>query len=312
MSKFRVGDRVRVLRDGYGYAERGHEGTVAKVDNYNVGVEMDYPFEVGHGVTGLRWNFFKPDEELELIKSIYAQPLTIEAGRFYKTRDGRKVGPMVSGANIYDKEYPFTVDHYFAQSGKAWRADGTFDPYHKPHPADLVAEWVEPAAEQRFKVGDRVRFRDDYNSPARGKEAMVVAVTDFGVRVDKGGRFGVSTEQPKDLCMVSPAKPSSTSIVALIENGQPKPSVRPFVHTSRDAAEAEAARLAGKHPGKSFGVFELVATKQEAKVYDFEWQRLAVEGQTIAAIKSLRSITGCISLRSAKSAVDDFIEREAA
>src|SRR5690606_33760329 len=80
------------------------------------------------------------------------------------------------------------------------------------------------------------------------------------------------------------------SIVALIENGQPKPSARPFVHASREAAETEASRLAGKHPGKEFGVYELVATKREEVKH--EWQKLALAGDRAAAVDALVKVAG--------------------
>lgn len=61
--------------------------------------------------------------------------------------------------------------------------------------------------------------------------------------------------------------PATTStqpaIVCLIENGQPKPATRPFVHANREAASAEAARLADKHKGHEFGVYVLAEIKKD-------------------------------------------------
>jgi hypothetical protein len=52
---------------------------------------------------------------------------------------------------------------------------------------------------------------------------------------------------------------SGEAIVCLIENGQPQPSLRPFVHDDTDSAINEAKRLTRKHKGKQFGVYELTA-----------------------------------------------------
>jgi hypothetical protein len=94
--------------------------------------------------------------------------LTIEAGKFYRTRDGRKVGPITRGG-------PGAFEFWVAPrlEGSAWRQawfeDGSFWPVGSPHrntsnaERDLVAEWVEPAVEApqpKFKKGDRVIFTE--------------------------------------------------------------------------------------------------------------------------------------------------------
>jgi hypothetical protein len=162
----------------------------------------------------------------------------------------------------------------------------------------------------KFKVGDRVRFRDDYPSSAAGKDAVVINVhTSWGIQVRQAENGDVNTESPESLRLVAEATSATPAIVCLLENGQPLPNSRPFVHPNKDVATTEASRLAGKHPGKEFGVYELVGTKKEAKpTYKHAWQRLAADGRKIAAIVELRTITGFISLRSAKLAVEHFLE----
>lgn len=63
------------------------------------------------------------------------RPFAIEAGKFYRTRDGRKVGPMT----VWDNE----VEHSFDSAGgeRIWRQDGT-----SVYEPDIVAEWIEPVA----------------------------------------------------------------------------------------------------------------------------------------------------------------------
>lgn len=312
MSAFKVGDRVRFTATaGTNDVLFGCTGVIfdthdvfdwrVKLDvrNGGYGHSCDGDVEDGYGR-------YANSSDLELVPVAEATgTLTIRTGRYYKTRDGRKVGPASVAGWAEDFEYRVGGNHY--------NADGSH--FYGEKNKDLVAEWVDELAvapaTAKFKVGDRVENaipKNDYDKPG-----TVTEVTDEGYRVhwdNDPGAFSIYWYD-NELRLVAPAT-SGNAIVALIENGQPKPSHRPYVHASREAAETEATRLAGKHPGKEFGVYELVATKREAKAYDFEWQRLAAGGQKIAAIKSLRGITGLISLRSAKTAVEDFLDREAA
>lgn len=67
--------------------------------------------------------------------------MQIEAGKFYRTRDGRKVGPMREDPNYSPR--PFDVDSYFpAPLGRTlWTRDGESD---EGSNLDLVAEWLDP------------------------------------------------------------------------------------------------------------------------------------------------------------------------
>jgi hypothetical protein len=156
-----------------------------------------------------------------------------------------------------------------------------------------------------------VRFRSGYASCAAGNEATVVAVNVWGtdgIQVDQGGYDGVSTEAETDLELVTTTKP--TAIVALIEGGQPKPASRPYVHATEASAREEADRLASVHKGRQFGVYVLTTTSQEAApTYKHEWQRLAVAGRKIDAIKELRGITG-LGLKSTKDAVEHWLAND--
>jgi hypothetical protein len=66
--------------------------------------------------------------------------LRIEEGKFYRTRDGRKFGPMIRES--WEDGEPWTADtapHYWGSDGK-WNTKST-----EPTACDLVAEWiVEP------------------------------------------------------------------------------------------------------------------------------------------------------------------------
>ena len=387
-AKYKVGDRVRVLRDGVYHGARG----VVEVDDRAAFRPFRLLLDAGQDFGGFNdTHLWAGADDLELIPT-----LRIEAGKFYRTRDGRKVGPM-ERSYMHDSQYPFSVDHAFdANEGKAWRKDGTFDPYSQPHPADLIAEWSEPnladeygapdssatlgdilaaatavaPATAKFKVGDRVEVNGgagngrnigatftidsdegDYDgeqswsgkdnpTPYRYKESelrLVAPATSGKPKFKVGDRVRYITKEPAhgaeytsgEMVILSMARGEHTgdvdleyidepglvqtaslsdidltiatpAIVALIEDGQPRPSIRPFVHASREAAEAEASRLAGKHPGKEFGVYDLVSTKREEPKH--EWQKLALAGNETAAVDALVKVSG-IDRGAATSAV---------
>ncbi|MDH0369044.1 hypothetical protein [Brucella anthropi] len=186
---FKVGDRVRVLSDDLPWASADEVGTVQNVNTRDRDCFVKFETERMGGHTWyVRW------DNLELAPS-----LTIETGKFYRTRDGRKVGPY---------EHSFS-NIWIAGKGNhstARFADGRVSHHHEST-GDLIAEWIdEPAGND--------------NAPA--------------------------------------TKPA---IVALIENGQPKPSEQPKVHKSEESATDEAERLAVKYPGQKFGVFVLADSR---------------------------------------------------
>jgi hypothetical protein len=98
---FRVGDRVRCIENANGRG-KGKFARVTDVDDYTVTVIVDAPFD-GCGEEDREWNFRA--DQLELA------PLTIEAGKFYITRDGRRVGPMRDAGTAHDtKETVMSAD----------------------------------------------------------------------------------------------------------------------------------------------------------------------------------------------------------
>jgi ribosomal protein L7/L12 len=242
MSKFKVGDRVR-LTEKYGLAKAGDEGVVTGFWDDD---GLDVLFSgVSHGLFARR---VEPVEQPAAFK--------IEAGKFYKTRNGRKVGPMRAvGANeFYDPEWKWRSPQEISPVNDQgnWHVDRI------EHPKDLVAEWID--------------------EPTKANDNVVLI--------------------------------KNQAIVCLIENGQPKPSVNPFVHNSAEAAGTEAKRLARKHLDKTFGVYVLQSTAAEAApTYRHEWQRLAAKGEKISAIKELRSITG-LGLKATKDAVEHWLAHD--
>lgn len=292
-----VGDRVKVT----GNDQWAGDGEVIELRNYGVFVVLMKTGRFADKLGG----FYIRDIEPILTAATPEKPATmkIEAGKFYKTRDGRKVGPM------FGDEYGLWTAPGF--NLKEWYGNGRrYTDLRRTTAADLIAEWIdEPVAKAsndnakpKFKVGDIV-------TPSHGwskDNATVTQIKDGRVSVRwNNGAFGSENGWRED--ELSPVLPRpTTAIVALIENGQPKPSSTPHVHATTVAAEKEAKRLAAKYKGKQFGVFTLTTTHEEAApVYDHKWQNMAALGLKIDAIKELRAVAG-LDLLSAKRAVEAF------
>jgi len=258
--------------------------------------------------------------------SLAATPFTIEAGKFYKTRDGRKVGPMEKTAHSGDR-YWVSKDIGLPSYGPYWCENGAF--YEdKEFKFDLIAEWAEPAAPAapavatasndnapKFKVGDRVVALADWGDVKKGEIYTIPFVDEDGdvylTRNRMGGYNDYMTNDELQLVTSAPS-PSTPTIVALIENGTPKPSASPKIHSTTSAATTEASRLADLHKGQEFGVFVLTSTaKVDKPVYEHEWQTLAADGQKLNAVRSLISKTG-MSIKPAFDAVDYFNNLRAA
>lgn len=296
--KFKVGDRVRWTRCDNKYQSAEVTENDTNMFDYRIAEDHDYTYAYEH----------------ELVAVAAQQQLTIRAGRYYKTRDGRKVGPMErNGSGQY---YWLSSDDRDGLGGYMafWCEDGAYYPYRKDFHLDLIAEWVdEPAvAETKFKVGDLVHYKD-HICEGVGVITEPNGDGDWFVEVEEHDRewapFDNMTTRvfdSGDLRLVAPATSGKKpSIVALIENDQPKPATRPFVHHDRESAAKEARRLAGKHKGQEFGVYELVDTAKEAKVYEHEWQRLAAAGETYHARKELQR-TGITGIQASRI-VQEFV-----
>lgn len=69
--------------------------------------------------------------------------MKIEEGKFYKTRDGRKVGPMIpQKPGVYDDEWKWTCEHEFkGNQSKVWEDSGNYDAGGRANPGDIVSEW---------------------------------------------------------------------------------------------------------------------------------------------------------------------------
>lgn len=246
---FKAGERVRYVGKSSEFVSGEHVGKTGKVTWISESGFVSVDFDDGTDQNGCYpANLEHVAAEPATATAATGIALRIEAGKFYKTRDGRKVGPMHRGCGHFIKAHG---------DGFVYREDGKRLYEDTPH-EDIVAEWPTTMA-------DIVRKHTS----------------------------------------------EGTAIVALIEDGQPKPASRPYVHADRASAATEAGRLANAHKGQEFGVYTLGEVRKVEKVYDFGWQNLAMSGRKIEAIKNLRADNG-LTLKGAKDAVEHWVASQAA
>ncbi len=123
---FKVGDRVRVLSDYLPWASADEIGVVQAVNARDRDCYVKFETErMGDHSWYVSW------DNLEL-----APALTSETGKFYRTRDGRKVGPMDEWISDQFRER--------AGDGRYWTVDGVG--HNEAKGEDLIAEWVDDPA----------------------------------------------------------------------------------------------------------------------------------------------------------------------
>lgn len=86
--------------------------------------------------------------------------IQIEAGKFYRTRDGRKIGPMKFRKT---ETWCWFVSDIVKIDGVAalWKDDGRFSPFNGDHVFDLIAEWVEEPTGEPLIFG-YTNYRGEY------------------------------------------------------------------------------------------------------------------------------------------------------
>ncbi|UYE95786.1 hypothetical protein HAAEEKHM_00066 [Sinorhizobium phage AP-16-3] len=193
----KVGDRVQRVKGYNPGSNIGHIATVLEVEDISAYDDEGPWLKFTDGTSGYASSF----EPLPVAAEAQPAALKIEAGRYYKTRDGRKVGPVAQKSGYMEAggyHYSNTGECCFlGQSG-----DDTYPEF------DLIAEWVdEPAvaptapvaatasndnaavASQRaYKVGDKVRSLVDWCDTTVGDILSVESVKAYGVwAIDKTG-----------------------------------------------------------------------------------------------------------------------------
>ncbi|KAB2694088.1 hypothetical protein F9K79_20900 [Ochrobactrum sp. Kaboul] len=139
MAKFKKGDRVKIVELGLVHQSLGiAAGSVGTVEEDG----SMHPYVTFDGRVGL---VAVAETRLEILLPVAdatGKPaLTIETGKFYRTRDGRKVGPMRRQAFGW-----VASKRIIATDQCDWYEGGNFSLY-RDREHDLISEWVdEPAS----------------------------------------------------------------------------------------------------------------------------------------------------------------------
>lgn len=224
----KVGDRVRVTTDNNVFCPgtpAGCKGVITSIDGGVVGLDLHHPRAgvISQACTEYR-KFLEP----------ITAPITITAGKSYRTRYGRKVGPMER------RDYYFASDngnHYSAGGLCGYQGDVSGKRPGWRVARDLVAEWIEPekvAVEEarktpepwgskelvthapKFKVGDRVVIArnsrgHEWLEKYVGDECIIKAADSGGWSVGNGYWW---PESDLDLLTSSPPIGSTVTFVA--------------------------------------------------------------------------------------------------
>ncbi|WP_157733211.1 hypothetical protein [Bosea sp. AS-1] len=142
MAKFKVGDRVRAVGET-AIIERGREYTVAEATFYAPLHHVFVHTGTSHGVLNYTDDMFELVEPVAVAHA--TATLQIEAGKYYKTRDGRKVGPMEHW-NFYNEQFFHAPSSEL--NGEYWQKNGVNSEPHigQDRDLDLIAEWVDEPA----------------------------------------------------------------------------------------------------------------------------------------------------------------------
>ncbi|MEJ5079760.1 hypothetical protein [Ochrobactrum sp. MYb379] len=124
---FKVGDRVQIIVDSLPWYRTGEIAEVIRADG-------------GDNDCYVRFDTHRMDDDCWYAKWDHLKlvSLKIEAGKYYRTRDGRKVGPVRSELNYF-----VAADWHYNADG-ACGYEGRHDPSHDWRDKhDLIAEWVD-------------------------------------------------------------------------------------------------------------------------------------------------------------------------
>jgi len=194
----KVGDRVRLLVDNLA-ADRGALATVT-ADYDGSFVEVKWDRDGRDQMQGDGGYFIESLEPVVAPATTTPTTWAPVVGKFGKTRDGRRVGPY---APAFGGIWRVGSDH-----DTAVFEDGRRNRNHET-PHDLVAEWVEPAAEpvavapatatptqpeRKFKVGDVVEIVSGYIESKQGHIGRQFTIArnlgDYAGEQSWGGELG--------------------------------------------------------------------------------------------------------------------------
>lgn len=279
--KFKVGDRVRVVKGGYEEGGSFHRKPIGSID---VIVNL-----CGDGQVEGEWYFYMP-HEIELLPH-YARGTRIQLLRdhgVYKSghrgtvtyENDENVGALMDIGRY--AAFPHEVVGLaeapgdFADSLAEYVRTGLSGPNDtapdcagcKEERGDaevtrqlLEVSWPELRIEPqpKFKAGDRVVTSGADGEPGIG--VVLHANCDGTYQVRFAAPYNECREAGEELSLIADEYvPPSPCIVALInKDGKPRPSQWPHVHPDSASATAEAERLARNNPGTEFAVYQRVA-----------------------------------------------------
>lgn len=85
--------------------------------------------------------------------------MQLEEGKFYRARDGSKIGPMSFIGSVHPSDHwPWTA--YSPERKEYWRHNGLLHNEATPSPYDLLEEWIEPKTLSTNLIDHRPRKLD--------------------------------------------------------------------------------------------------------------------------------------------------------
>lgn len=107
---------------------------------------------------------WKPFTLLVSAEEVKGNEMKIEVGKYYRTRDGRKVGP-IENSKYGGKKYPFVWNWPNGQGSRIYTADGT---NYSNRDDDLISEWLPWET-------------IDYKSPIRTVKRREIVAGKYGI-----------------------------------------------------------------------------------------------------------------------------------
>jgi hypothetical protein len=276
--KYRVGDRVRVVKDGRKEGGSLHGANIGDITTIKTLEQTDTDTYYYFAANG--WSFlgheiapaFRPGDRVRLNKH-YGARACGERG-IVSSVLGDAVCVRMDDASLWG-----TVTAALPASVLDWERDEG-----EQHATSTRAPWQDDAADcagrkeqpkPKFRAGDVVRYKGGggftngktlrtikgpYCTTYPGGEAY--AYTDGGWDYASSLELVTAAPCPQDNeqpCIVARVETYPLAPWGSKPISQPRPSTYPHVHTSVAAATAEAERLARNNPGQEFAVYQRVA-----------------------------------------------------
>lgn len=275
MAEYKVGDTVKVVKAGWEEGGSSPSADVGSVDTVSRVSDV--------AVYGQKWAYYL-DEIEPYTKPTFSPGDTVRvksaSKKFVAGDTGRVLGIEGERVSVFGDIYACWIAADKLELVESGETMG--DILHRA--LDIAHESSERDAKPKFKAGDLVRMLEDdwlgyygagdtftlTGASAGGvefvdgegeerwrpiEEVELVQLTQdneptasWSVVLDDGGDIiGISKDHP--------------CIVARVVDGTPRPSNIPYVHSSVQAATAEAERLARSNPGQEFAVYQRVTAR---------------------------------------------------